>query len=357
MSQPEYLGLIYLHHTAQSEAVQRSLDFFSEQHSEINAELKKLTPLENDDQYDQVRCGLADRMMLPWADRSVHFGDGIYEVSRICNGEYKFFARHMARLSRSFTRMGFIQSPSDILALIEKWALFMLDKSRVQSEAIIYIQVSRCVSEKRGHVPNGKSANFPSVYMQLIPMPKMKDILYQQGTTAHLVSDNRHFVCDIKTVNLLANYMSVKSVAESGDSLAVECVMYRAPYSIDIPLDTPPKELALKGVVTEASASSVVAVIGGEIWTHPESNMVLPSITRRFIIEKAKEAGYIVHEDRFTVDTMIHKASELFLLSTVKGALPIVKCIWIEFGNEEIIIGDGKPGPVAKALHDLWKEV
>jgi D-alanine transaminase len=76
--------------------------------------------------------------------------------------------------------------------------------------------------------------------------------------------DIRWLRCDIKSISLLPNTMLYNQAVEAG---AGECILIR------------------NGLVTEATHSSVLAVKNGKVITHPLSNLILPGITRKVILE------------------------------------------------------------------------
>ena len=50
-----------------------------------------------------------DEATISIHDRSIYFGDGVYEVIRLCNGKLFETERHMARLERSLREMDMLE--------------------------------------------------------------------------------------------------------------------------------------------------------------------------------------------------------------------------------------------------------
>lgn len=73
----------------------------------------------------------------------------------------------------------------------------------------------------------------------------------------------------------------------------------------------------------------------------PESE-VLPGITRKKVIQVAKEKGMEVMERTVTL-AEIYQAKEAFITSSIKGVLPVAKI-------DDQVIGSGKPGPLSQEL-------
>jgi len=96
------------------------------------------------------------------------------------------------------------------------------------------------------------------------------------------------------------------------------------------------------GVITETSHANVLAVIDGAIRTHPTNNLILPGVTRAVVLEIARDLHMRVDETPFTPDDL-SRVSEVFLAGTTTDVMPITRV-------DDVVIGDGKPGPVATTL-------
>lgn len=80
--------------------------------------------------------------------------------------------------------------------------------------------------------------------------------------------------------------------------------------------------LAADGHVAEASSANVFVVLDGELATPPLSDDVLPGITRRAVIELARDAGYVVDE-RSIDRTELYLADEIFFTGTGAQVAPV----------------------------------
>jgi branched-chain amino acid aminotransferase len=80
------------------------------------------------------------------------------------------------------------------------------------------------------------------------------------------------------------------------------------------------------------------------IYTPPLGNSVLPGITRDSIITMSEELGFELHEHMIPRE-MLYLADEVFFSGTASEVTPIRSI-------DQIQIGTGKRGPVAKALQD-----
>ena len=96
------------------------------------------------------------------------------------------------------------------------------------------------------------------------------------------------------------------------------------------------------GAITEGTHTTVFAVIGGVLRTHPANHLVLPGVTREVVLGLARDAGVPVREAAIRMDELPN-ATELFLSGTTTDVTPVVRV-------DDRVIGDGAPGPIARAL-------
>ncbi|GAA0447072.1 D-amino-acid transaminase [Lentibacillus halophilus] len=248
-------------------------------------------------------------------DRGYQFGDGVYEVIGVYDGQPFLLDDHMHRLQRSAREIR-LTLPFEVNSL--KTNLQKLIEANGLNEGVIYLQVSRGVAPRLHDFPGGKTQAVTIAYTL---EEERKTKLEDNGGTAMLTEDIRWLRCDIKTLNLLPNVLAKQEAVENG---AVEAILHRG--------DT----------VTEASASNVFIVKNGELYTHPANNYILNGITRQTIIQLCGELGLNVHEEAFTVETLL-KADEVFISATKMDIAPIVEV-------DGRTIGKGKPGSVTRQL-------
>lgn len=102
------------------------------------------------------------------------------------------------------------------------------------------------------------------------------------------------------------------------------------------------------GYVCEGSGENIFMVKGGEIKT-PSLTSVLRGITRDSVITIARDKGIRVVEDRFTRDEL-YTADEAFFTGTAAEITPIREV-------DGRVIGEGRPGPITKALQTTFFDV
>ena len=96
------------------------------------------------------------------------------------------------------------------------------------------------------------------------------------------------------------------------------------------------------GNVVEGPGFNLFAVHGGVLTTPAQG--VLDGITRRTVIELARDTGTTVREELLPAQA-VREADEIFLTSTAGGVMPVTSV-------DGVAVGDGAPGPIARRLRD-----
>ena len=85
------------------------------------------------------------------------------------------------------------------------------------------------------------------------------------------------------------------------------------------------------------------------LFTHPESNYILPGITRGIVLELCEELDIPVRQFPI-LEYKLKNVDELMILGTASEVMPVV-----EVDGQKV--GDGKPGPVTMRLHEAYKRL
>ncbi len=101
-----------------------------------------------------------------------------------------------------------------------------------------------------------------------------------------------------------------------------------------------------KGSLLEGLTSNFYAVRDRELWTAGEG--MLSGITRRMVLQLAREAGILIKLEAPKLADF-SSFTEAFITSTSRAVLPVT-----EINHEPV--GDGKPGPITRALMDLYDQ-
>ncbi|WP_297093653.1 D-amino-acid transaminase [uncultured Draconibacterium sp.] len=263
----------------------------------------------------------SDEAKISPNDRGFLFADGVYEVAKYYNGKAFRYQDHLDRLNRSLKEVSIDYNTENLEAvfmeLIQKND--MLDK-----HAGIYLQISRGTA-KRSH--NFPAEIAPTVYAYAFDLPSASEKL-ENGIKVITRDDIRWQRCDIKSVSLLPNTMLYNEAHKSG---AGECILIR------------------DGKVTEATHSSVLCVNNGAVVTRPLSNLILPGITRKVIMELCA-ANNIQVEERLYSQEELYEMDEVFIAGTGSEICPVVQI-------EDKLVGNGKPGEITRLLQKLFFEL
>jgi D-alanine transaminase len=183
----------------------------------------------------------------------------------------------------------------------------------------VYWQVSRGAELGRTHAP---LPHIPrTVFAFCAPWPEPPADLAERGIACVTAADTRWARCDIKSTALLANVLLRQL---SVDAAAAETILLR------------------EGELTEASASAVHVVLGGEVLMPPNSPRILPGTTRSAVEEMAARAAITCRVQPVS-EAQLRAADEVWVSAATREVQPVT----VLDGHP---IGSGRPGP-------LWRRV
>ncbi|WP_281165627.1 D-amino-acid transaminase [Liquorilactobacillus sicerae] len=254
-------------------------------------------------------------------DRGYQFGDGLYEAIRLYNGKLFMYNEHFDRLERCAKkiRLDLPFSRSELFQRLVK--LVAIEKL---SDGEVYLQVTRGISSPRNHLFPVNSQ--PVLTANITPFSRPVT-LQRQGKTACLVKDQRWLHCDIKSLSLLGNLLSLDEAIQRGFDDAL---------------------LVRDGYFTEASASNLWFVINGCLYTHQDGPLVLPGITKMQLLR-------IIHHEQLPVKEIAVPVSDLdqieecFLTNSIEEIIPVISI-------DGKLIGNGHPGKLTKLLQQKYLE-
>ena len=263
-----------------------------------------------------------DQAEIPIDDRGYQFGDGIYEVVSVINGNLADQEWHIDRMVYSLGQMN-IPMPVTIEALkIIIKNMIIMNKVKY---GLVYFQVTRGVM-KRDHAINALLK--PQLVITAKTLPKLKQQSIEPVDVI-TVPDQRWQRRDIKTIQLLPNCMA--------KSKAVEAGAYEA-WMVDN-----------EGFITEgASSNAWIVTKDGKLITRPATYEILSGITRKAILEIANQRNLEVVERPFTPEE-VYEASEAFLTSATSVVTPVRSL------NGKVI-SDGEVGAVSAAMRIAYYE-
>jgi len=264
-----------------------------------------------------------ERAMIPVDDRGFIFGDGIYEGIRGIDGRPFAWQAHADRMVDGLAGLRIAFGPDRVAGLRGVCERLLRDNDLAAGDAFLYLQVTRGVAPRVHAFPPAGTA--PTVFVSATRLSPRRD-LQQHGAKAVTHPDLRWERCDWKTINLIGSVLARQAAVDAG---AFEAIMHR------------------DGVVTEGASSTIFAVVDGVLRTHPLGHRILPSVTRKIVLDCIAAAGLAVREDAVSLDEL-RRATEVFLCGTANDITPLVSV-------DGHPVGTGAPGPItgtlAAALH------
>jgi branched-chain amino acid aminotransferase len=267
-------------------------------------------------------------------DRSFHFGDSIYEVTRTYDGAVYGLDEHMARMENS-CRLAMFESDAPlgldllrtmILATGKKWCEIFGRKD-------LYIRwmISRGVGDLNIHRSvSSKPYGFVFVKQLITPTEADFEKGYHYIVSTRLRNDPRAIDPHMKSGNYMNNILALAEARTRG---AQDAIL-----------------LDQQGFVTEGTTNNVYAVIDGTVITAPSEAPILEGITRKKILEDAARRAQIPVVERHYTEKELRQADEIFMSSSIKEIMPITTL-------DQKPVADGKPGPITRKLAQTFRSV
>lgn len=285
-------------------------------------------------------------------DRGFLYGDSVFEVIRTYAGRPFGLDEHVARLHRSAAKIA-MDLPWTEQALHDE--LTAAVAAAGFSEAYLRVVVTRGVGQlgldpDLGGVPTRVVMVHPlslpplAVYRDGVGVLVVESVRATDGTAAE----------GAKSSNYLANLLALREAKQAG-AYEPLFVVRRPEPSLDKSLD---KSLDAAEVL-EGGTSNVFAIeyprgsgsAGRRVLITPPERRILGGITRRHVLAAAPTAGFEVREEPMSLARFC-AADELFLTSTVRELVPIVRVLRPGASTE---VGQGVPGPGVRELHRAFR--
>ncbi|EDQ06063.1 D-alanine aminotransferase [Sulfitobacter indolifex] len=266
-----------------------------------------------------------DQAKISIFDRGFLMADGVYEVTSVLDGKLIAFDGHAERLTRSMNELD-MRAPATTEELLEiHRELVRLNDIK---DGLIYLQVTRGSDGDRDFAFPDPETTAPSLVLFTQSKPGLADNpAARDGIRVISIEDIRWGRRDIKTVQLLYPSMGKMMAKKAGveDAWMVE-----------------------DGFVTEGTSNNAYIVKDGKIVTRETSSDILHGITRKAVLELAREAQMQVEERNFTIEEA-QQADEAFVTSASAFVTPVVEI-------DGAKVGSGTPGKLAPRLREIYLE-
>ena len=261
------------------------------------------------------------KAMVSVFDRGFLYGDGVFETVRIYNGIPFMLDEHMERLIAGLKTLRFQRLPAGI----KVYASRIIEANKV-GNGILRIAVTR------GEVEAGidpLACKEPTVVITAKEGIPYNDEAYSRGfraIVANIRKDQNSPLCRVKSTNFLTHILARGEATDAGVD---EAVM-----------------LNYEGSLTEGTVSNLFLAKGDTIFTPSIESGILPGVTRKVVIELAREMGFKVTEGEIKPEELLG-GDEAFLTNSLLEVMPLVEV------NRQAV-SDGLPGKITAALRKTY---
>ena len=274
------------------------------------------------------RLSSPEDAVVPALDRGFLYGDSVYEVLWWHRGVLVQAKDHFERLRASGRRIYLSLPEGDARwhAAIEP--VVAASGCSRDEDAYVRLVVTRGAGALGLAVGEGL---VPTVVVIVAPAHRPGEEERRRGLSAlcvaRLRNDARALDPAAKTGNYMNNLLALHEARVQG---ADDALLLNA-----------------AGEVTEATTSNVYLVRGGALVTPAISAGILEGTTRRRILSLCAAAGLPVSE-RSVLPAELVSAEEIFLSSSVRGVVPVVRL-------DGRTVGAGVRGPVTERVHRMFE--
>ena len=260
-------------------------------------------------------------------DHGLLYGDGVFEGIRIYSGRVFRLREHIDRLFES-ARHILLEIPLNREHTMQ--AVLDTVKANAKQDGYIRLVVTRGAGSL-GLDP--QKCSDPQVIVIVDDISLYPVEFYEKGLhvlTASIIRNHPNALNPrIKSLNYLNNILAKIEAVRAG---CQEAIM-----------------LNHNGEVAECTGDNIFIVKHGVLRTPHMVAGILEGVTRNAILELARAAKITVQEMALTRHD-VYSADECFLTGTAAEVAPVVQC-------DGRPIGNGKPGPVTRQLHERFHQL
>ncbi|ONF97659.1 aminotransferase class IV [Sphingomonas jeddahensis] len=260
-------------------------------------------------------------------DSGFMLGDGVWEGLRVYNGKMAFLDRHLDRLwqGAKAIMLDIGISREEMIARLRR----VLDANQMTGDGVhIRLMVTRGIRSTPYQDP--RVVISPAT---IVMIPEWK--APAAGTATRMLN--------LFTVHVRRGYPDVQDPKLNSHS-KLNCItacIQAAQAGADEALMLDPH-----GFVATCNSTHFFIVRNGEVWTST-GDYCLDGITRRIVVETAREAGIPTYERNFSL-TDVYGADEAFTTGTFAGLAPIGTIDGRVIGTER--------GPMVERLQGLYRQ-
>jgi branched-subunit amino acid aminotransferase/4-amino-4-deoxychorismate lyase len=257
----------------------------------------------------------ADEARLHISDLGLLRGFGIFDFFLFKNRQPLFLADYLDRFYRSaaLLELGPMPARAEMEAYIHE-----LIAANGEPEGGIRLLATG------GYSPDGYTPVAPNFFAAQYALPRVAAEEREQGC-ALLTWQHVRELPEVKSINYLTGILAQRELKRQG----AHYLLYHDGRQ-----------------VLESDRSNFLVLTRDGALATPRHG-VLAGITRAKTLDMARQLGMVVEEREVPLDEMA-QAREAYLTSSTKGVLPVTRI-------DGKPVGDGRIGPVGRALAEAWK--
>lgn len=271
--------------------------------------------------YIDGRAVSAETATVSVFDRGFLYGDSVFETLRTYGGQPFALDEHLTRLEQSARAVGIeLPVPAATLAQEIRGAV----GAGGFAESYVRVMVTRGTAQQLGLDP--LLAGRPLRVVIVLPLEPLPPAKYERGILAVTYRTQRVADGTDAAGAKLGNYLTaVLASRVAREAFADEALI-----------------VDREGRLLEGATSNVFGVASGRLITPPESLGILSGITRRVVLQVARELGVAVDERALFVAELAG-LDELFISSSIRELVPVI-------GVDGQQIAGGVPGQLTRRL-------
>ncbi|MEP7313039.1 MAG: aminodeoxychorismate lyase [Pseudomonadota bacterium] len=235
----------------------------------------------------------------PWLiDRGLHYGDGLFETMRVCDGRIRFVALHRERLQRGCSQLQIAADVDDCFAQAQALVHGV-------ASAMLKLIVTRGSATARGYAPHGDEQ--PRRILLRYDDPATRDVKGGPGVDSEAISlrtilGENPQLAGLKHLNRLE---LVLARLEMHGSTAFEGLLCSS-----------------SGLVISGTMSNMFIVAGNELLTPRLDRCGIAGVLRTVVLREAAGAGFAAREIDVP-QSALATAEEIFLTNARIGVHPL----------------------------------
>lgn len=250
------------------------------------------------------------------ADLSIQRGYAAFDYLRTVNGKPLFLEDHLERFSQSAAAMRLPLSKSK--EELTKIIIELIQQSSLTQAGIRLILTG-------GYAPDAYNPTDPNLLITCNPQMLPSEADVEKGISI-ITYEYQRDLPQVKNINyMMAVWLQAIIKEKKADD-----VLYHS-----------------NNILTEFPRANLFVVTKDKVLVTP-SEKILLGVTRKKIIKLAK--GFIKVEERNISKEELFVAQEVFMCSTTKRILPIIKI-------DETLIADGQPGAITIQLYQEFLQL